>query len=670
MFEYFFYGLQQDIKLFLFFPILSAVFRLAFIKIYQPYSSFCGREKALFECFRYGFWWGMDFNAYVFLVSLILISIPSAFFDFFRVHGLELRLSIGGIYAVILYTAFMGKLIFYRHFHDTYNYLLNMGKNAEKRNLIDVFFHEDYGAWILIGYIPYTILVLLACLALQSIPAIGLPIFDLPVEKYTFNVLVFVLAIVGFYWVRFGGTLDHRNKPEWDTIPSIVKEDSFLARACIDDLVALKWVRRKPLADEMQYSDEDLVQHITDIMPNDYFLNWQSLENPLMAFARTAQGAKIKKPQHVFFIVGECVPQWALDPLYAGLHIMDGTKTLINDRNTIYFNKFLPSGNISRPSIVSLMAGIYDAQLELNEMELFWKKSVPTTFAGQMKKLGYRTIYWYGGNASNGNFNHFGIAQGFDCVESATSFCGPKALQTWVGVYDHVFLKEVARRIKNFEEPTFHFIYTTSNHGPYKLKYDVLNFDKSIFDSTIKTDIRDSESRCRALGTARYADQAVNQFIAEMKAAFPDSLFIYTGDHSSLYGDLGNSSLVPRDYLFRELYCTPLLIHHRDLSQDWFSGTTIGTHLNIMPTVFELIAPKGFTYYSLYPSLTQEQPEYIVTPKQWMTTEELGEVMSGKAEAQGEATIDLREKYNVSGNRGQRLASDYVSLTVWMVRHL
>lgn len=82
MFEYFFYGLQQDIKLFLFFPILSAVFRLAFIKIYQPYSSFCGREKALFECFRYGFWWGMDFNAYVFLVSLILISIPSAFLTF------------------------------------------------------------------------------------------------------------------------------------------------------------------------------------------------------------------------------------------------------------------------------------------------------------------------------------------------------------------------------------------------------------------------------------------------------------------------------------------------------------------------------------------------------------------------------------------------------------
>ena len=34
MFEVFFYGLQQDIKLFLFFPILSAIFRIVFIKMF------------------------------------------------------------------------------------------------------------------------------------------------------------------------------------------------------------------------------------------------------------------------------------------------------------------------------------------------------------------------------------------------------------------------------------------------------------------------------------------------------------------------------------------------------------------------------------------------------------------------------------------------------------
>ncbi len=669
MFESFFLGLQQDIKLFLFFPILSAIFRIAFINIYQPYPSFKGRGKALLECFRYGFWWGMDFNAYVFLASMILVSIPSAFFDFFQVHGLALRLGIGVIYAAILYAAFMGKMIFYRHFHDTFNYLVHMGKHAEKHNLVDVFFHQDHGVLILLGYIPYVPAVLLGCWILQQIPSIGLPHFNSTIVQYIFNTGIFLLAILGFYWVRFGGTLNHRNKPEWDTIPSIVKEDAFLARACVDDLVALKWVRRKPLAEEMQQSDETLAEHITKIMPEEHASDWQSLKSPLLAYQRVAQGPKISKPRHVFFIVGESVPQWALDPLYAGLHVLDATKRFIANPHTMYFNHFLPAGNISRPSIVSLMTGIYDAQLELNEMEAFWYNTVPTSFAGQMKELGYQTIYWYGGNASNGNFNHFGRAQGFDRVDSATDFCGPQAPRTWVGVYDHVFLQEAAKRIKEIQEPTFHFIYTTSNHGPYKIEPEVLKFDKSIFDESIGSDIRDNEERCKALGTARYADQAVNHFIDEIREAFPDSLILYTGDHSSLYAELGNSSLVPRDYMFRELYCTPLVIHHPQLSTDWFAKAEMGTHLNIIPTVLELIAPKGFTYYSLYPSLMQTQPEYLVTPKQWMTENEVGEVMSGMAERQGEASREVREKYKPAVGTGCALASDYVSLTAWLIRH-
>ena len=55
MFSYFFQGIQQDMKLFLFFPILSAIFRMTFIKVYQPYTPLKGRGKALWECFRFGF---------------------------------------------------------------------------------------------------------------------------------------------------------------------------------------------------------------------------------------------------------------------------------------------------------------------------------------------------------------------------------------------------------------------------------------------------------------------------------------------------------------------------------------------------------------------------------------------------------------------------------------
>ena len=87
--DYFFYGIQSDIKLFFVFPILCAIFRVTFIKVYQPYPSLLGHGSALRKCFAYGFWWGMDFNAFVFLASMVLVSIPAMFFDFFRQYGLE-----------------------------------------------------------------------------------------------------------------------------------------------------------------------------------------------------------------------------------------------------------------------------------------------------------------------------------------------------------------------------------------------------------------------------------------------------------------------------------------------------------------------------------------------------------------------------------------------------
>ena len=69
MFSSFFEGTQQDWKIMIVAPVICAVFRLAFIWVYAPDKGFNGCRKKWYECFRYGFWWGMDYNAYVFLIS-------------------------------------------------------------------------------------------------------------------------------------------------------------------------------------------------------------------------------------------------------------------------------------------------------------------------------------------------------------------------------------------------------------------------------------------------------------------------------------------------------------------------------------------------------------------------------------------------------------------------
>lgn len=71
-----------------------------------------------------------------------------------------------------------------------------------------------------------------------------------------------------------------------------------------------------------------------------------------------------------------------------------------------------------------------------------------------------------------------------------------------------------------------------------------------------------------------------------------------------------------------------------------------------------MIAPKGFEYYSLYPSLTERQPEGLVTSKQWLTIEELGEVASGLVEKIKESDMEGTGKFKPEDTGWQEKASD------------
>ena len=668
MSEQFFLSLQQNIKLMIWAPLLATIFRIIFIIVYNPYPSLRGRWQSLIGALRYGFWWGMDFDAYVFLIPLVLITIPGLWFDIYHQYEDLIRITALILYSCVLYAAFAGKMIFYKHFHDTYNYMVHYGNHAEKRNLIDVFFFQDKGAFVLLGFIPISLASWYMGSLFLSLPSIPYPGYYLTDTWMIvgWNILIVVLSIILFYWFRYGGTLSHDDKPEWDTIPTVVKEDIFFARATVPDLCALETVYKNPLRSEYTASEEDINDAIKRIVPNEFKDTWQQLDNPLYAFKKITKGPKIKKPKHIFFIVGESIPQWSLDETHKLLNICPGLWNFKSQSHTVQIPNFLPAGNVSRPSIVSLMSGIYDAGLEINERESFWKGVFPTSFAHQMKRLGYQTIYWYGGNASYGNFNHFGKAQGFDRVESASIFCGPDAPKTWVGVYDHVFLENIEQQIKSINEPTFHFIYTTSNHGPYKMEDSLLDYDPEKVMPDVGEDLRSNKTRNKELATYRYSDKAIFTFVEAMKKAFPDSLFIVTGDHSNLFGSLNNTSLIRRDYTLRDTFCTVALLQHPDLNQDMIVSSK-GTHMSLMPTIIEAIAPKGFEYYSIAPSLFEDQPETLVTPYQWITDSLIGDVRGDYGES-NVATTEPVEPVRPIDNHADN-ARDWTLLTMCLINH-
>jgi lipoteichoic acid synthase len=229
MFEQFFLGAQQDLKLFICFPILCAIFRAIFIATQKPDGSLEGKGKALFQCFRFGFWWGMDINAYVFVLSLVVVTLPGLFFAPWAAHGDKIRLVLGMIYAMAIYLAFIGKQIFYAQFHDIFNNIVFLGEKAEKNNLVDVFFNQYHGARRLACIVPYAILVYFGIYGILHTPVLAYPHFA-GAWAYVFNTVIVLALIAFFYFFRYGGTFMHDDKPEWDTIPDIVKDDPFLSK--------------------------------------------------------------------------------------------------------------------------------------------------------------------------------------------------------------------------------------------------------------------------------------------------------------------------------------------------------------------------------------------------------------------------------------------------------
>lgn len=663
MFELFWQGVQQDFKLMLVAPLVCAIFRLVFIWIYGPKKTPKGEWRKWFECFRYGFWWGLDFNAYVFLYAMVLVSLPGAFIPVYYELGDTVRLVGGVIYLAVLYTAFMGKLIFYYHFHDTFNATLKLGRKADKKNFMDIFFRQNHGIWILLGYIPYLFISDKVITALLSLPSLAYIKLDSVILQYGFNTLVFIGALVFFYWLRYGGTLNHRHKPEWDDVPPLVKNDLFMGKATMDDLIALELALKQPVSEALKHDDEEAAAIMQPLLGKKIIH-----ENPLECLKHQAKGALITKPKHIFFLLGESHAQVGFDALYKNMHLMSASEEFRRQSGTVAINSFLPGGMRSRPSLVSITSGIYDADMELNENKNFWYGNIPTSLPLQLKKLGYRTEFWYGGALNHGCMEHFAPAIGFDVCHPGPELCGNDAPQTWLGVYDHVFLAKAAELIKSqaAAEPVFHLLYTTSNHGPYAMPFADFGFDIDKIMPEMPLELRRDKKVWRQLGAAWYADQSLMKFVKAMQAEYPDSLFIVTGDHSAglipyKYGLAGR-----KEPSLREEVLTSFAMHHPELTVAMLANNTIGGHMNIMPTIIELIAPKGFEYLSLVPALT-EPIDHVVTPYCWLSKDELGYYHNHIAQSLAVTSEMLPIRQAADRFKAERDA--YVELTGWIIRH-
>ncbi|WP_409301675.1 LTA synthase family protein [Peribacillus sp. SCS-155] len=206
-----------------------------------------------------------------------------------------------------------------------------------------------------------------------------------------------------------------------------------------------------------------------------------------------------------------------------------------------------------------------------------------------MKSHGYYTASLHANNKSFWNrdimYQSFGYERFFNINDYEVN---PENSVNW-GLKDKPFFHQSIQHLLNMPQPFYAKLITLTNHFPFTLSPE---------DQTIPAYHSSSDTLNKYFPTVRYLDQALEQFIGELKTSglYEKSIIILYGDH---YGISENHNDAMSEYLGRpvtpfvslQLQRVPLIIHIPGVKGRKISN--VSGQIQVRPTIMDLIGIRG-----------------------------------------------------------------------------
>lgn len=599
---------QDYLRIILFFTFVFFIDRIVFLFFFSSHWDF--PNDPVLE----SLWLGTRFSlksAFIPAIGAILLGrVPQFFWQRPRLELYTIRY---WIYLCLLVTSFLfiGRFPFYKNYQNNYNSFIFQGEHESILSLIVSV--GDGLTWLLL-FIGVILSFCTSAFLWRLWEKI--PYFQISYHKksfYYFVILFLSIALVtgASLLSRYGGAFRSANKLQWENIAQL--PNHFLNELILDEYQALirardqqgrmvSDLRNKYTPSEMKKHGQVLAKNFTsDSNSWDYYL------------AKQSKGAKIPPPKQIFIILSESYGQWPLTPQYKNWDISNKLRQLTTQSDTYWLHSFLPEGMFTHYGMIALVSGVNPLAQSATYLPESYKEPFSTALAPQMKRLGYQSNFWYGGPGSWLEIANYTKAQGFN------SFYGSGelhlALDNAWGIDDKKLFDQILERLSP-TEPTVNVILTTSNHPPFSINVSKEGLDLNKFRANFPKEISENKEIVNKLAHFWYADQELGAFIEKASAKYPDSLFFIMGDHSTRIEIEGNFS-------FYDRISIPLIIKGNGITPALFPEENSGSQLQIIPTMIELIAPKGFEYFSLLPSLTEVSPS-ASNFDWWLTSNKIG----------------------------------------------
>lgn len=597
-------GIQQELKAFLFFSILFTLFRIVFLIIFQSQLDTTTMDSILMSLWL-GFRLSLKTVGSIVLVSLLFATLPSIVWPKWKAQGV--RKVWYGFVTIFFTLLFMGRIPFYTIFNSSYNAMLINGKHDDIHAIINTAINEYHGIPYLIGGIALSIVF-----SWLLVKVLNTNTYEWVPSTKRNKWITGVLSCVGFgvlfVFFRFGGAFGYTNSINWESAARL--NSNLLNETILDDAQALYRVKsiakRTSELEDIHLTPAELHEKIQSIGAN---LNSTRFDE---AFTKTITTERLQQqPQSINIILGESYGLW---PFLAefnepGAYLVEQGRKYAASPQAMGTQMALAQGTGTMPAIIGLLTGMPDTGMYPNYNVGMLQEPYGLGIGPVMKKLGYKTVFWYGGFSTWQNVKNFALEQGFDEFHDASEM--PSDEENAWGVADGDMFKAInAYMDKHRGEKIINVIMTTSNHPPYSVNVAKEGYDADKVRKNLPDSIANTDKQINEMGHIWYADHVMGEFISKEEQVDPTALFVITGDHSERF-------TFAREEGPKVASTIPIIFYGQGIKKEWLSPDTFGMSIQIIPTLAELVGRTGQTYEAMVPSLFNQGP-FVFNHRLWM----------------------------------------------------
>lgn len=189
-------------------------------------------------------------------------------------------------------------------------------------------------------------------------------------------------------------------------------------------------------------------------------------------------------------------------------------------QKSLVFTKGYANGTQSVAAIASVISSL-PTLMETPFVSSKYSSNYIESIGSLLKKEGYKTSFFHGGNRGTMGFNNYAKLVGIEDIHDRVTYNNEDHFDGNWGIFDEEFYSYFAKKLDNTQEPFFSYFFSLSSHHPYTMPKKYANkFGK--------------EGKHKILKVVKYSDYALKTFFNKASKSdwYKNTLFVICADHT------------------------------------------------------------------------------------------------------------------------------------------